>query len=281
MVPERLGIIGLGAIGGSLAWRAAVKGVPHVIGYAASARDRAEALRVGAVTEVAHSAEQLVRAADLTVLAVPPQATVALLERLAPLLRERRGWMTDVASVKRPVVERAGVLGLEDHFAGSHPFAGTHATGFAAAKPDMLSGATVYVTPVARGDGAAREIADFWRRVVDAQPVVIHAAEHDAWLAWTSHLPQAVASALAVALARHGPSGASYGSGALSTTRVAASGVEMWCDILLMNREQILAALPAVGDALEELRNALAAGDAAAVAHWLETGAAWRRGVGA
>ena len=84
----------------------------------------------------------------------------------------------------------------------------------------------------------------FQRDVLEAEPVLIGADAHDRQLAWTSHLPQAVAYALAKALADRGLGGVSYGSGARDTTRLAASGPELWADILLSNQ-------PSLDEALE------------------------------
>jgi prephenate dehydrogenase len=143
----------------------------------------------------------------------------------------------------------------------------------------MLRTAIVYVTPAGGGDDAAREFADFWATVYGAGPVLIEAPAHDRVVAWTSHLPQAVASALAAAFVRAGPSGVTYGTGARDTTRLAASNAEMWRDILLLNREAVLEALDGMEDELGELRRTLAGGDDAGLARWLERGGAWRRGL--
>lgn len=248
----------------------------RVVGFTTSPADGAAAVKAGAVTDLLRSAEAVARAAQLVVLAVPPAATVALVEELATVLAECGVLATDVASIKLPIVRRAEALALSDRFAGSHPFAGTHQSGFAGARPERFADALVYVTPLAGGEDAAREVADFWTRVFGAHPVMMDAARHDEILAWTSHLPQAAASAVAATLARRGPQGVTYGTGAESTTRLAASGAEMWADVLLMNREPVMAALEALGDELAQLRDALLAGDAEAVRAWLERGAEWR-----
>ena len=101
--------------------------------------------------------------------------------------------LSDVASIKVPVMERARAAGLAARFAGAHPLAGTHGSGFGAARPDLFRGAVVYVCPTGtlEGDVVARSVASFWELVGEAQPVTIDAAAHDTQLAWTSHLPQA------------------------------------------------------------------------------------------
>ena len=277
MLPKTLGVIGLGAIGGSVAWQAARSGVQRVVGYTVHPKDGVAAVRVGAVTELVGSPERVVSAADLVVLAPPPRATLDLLDSLGGLLKREGVYCTDVSSVKAPVVELGARLGLAAVFAGSHPFAGTHESGFEGAAPDRFEGSVVYVTPLDGGEQAAREVSDFWERVLGASTILLPAERHDETLAWTSHLPQVVASALAGVLSRHQPQAATLGSGALSTTRLAASSVELWTDVLLMNSKAVVRALGAFEGTAAELRRALESRDVRAVREWLECGRDWRR----
>ncbi|HEX3232956.1 MAG TPA: prephenate dehydrogenase/arogenate dehydrogenase family protein [Gemmatimonadales bacterium] len=280
MRPSSMAVIGLGAIGGSLAWQARMAGIPKVVGFSPSRSDGIEALRASAITDLADSAVRATRGAELVVLAVPPNATLDLIGRLASEL-EAAALMTDVCSVKAPIVARAAAEGLGDRFAGGHPLAGTHASGFAAARPDRLRGCVVYVceTGAPGGDQAARNVMSFWRRVLEASPVLIDATAHDRQLAWTSHLPQAVASALAKILADRGLSGVSFGPGARDTTRLAASQPDMWIDILLHNREAVADALAAAETGLADLRRLIATGDAAGLRQYLTTAQRFREGL--
>jgi len=273
-------VIGLGAIGGSLAWQARLAGVPRVVGFSPSRADGVQALRAAAVTELADHLGGAVAGAELVVLAVPARATLELIGRLAPVL-EAGALLTDVCSVKRPVLEQAGAAGLGDRFAGAHPLTGTHASGFGAARPDRLRGCVVYVceTGAPGGDQAARRVMSFWEQVLEAQPVLIGAEAHDRQLAWTSHLPQAVASALAKTLADRGLAGVSFGPGARDTTRLAASSPDMWIDILLYNREAVAEALDAAESGLTDLRALVAAGDAVGLRRYLTTAQRFREGL--
>ncbi len=277
MRPDVLGVIGLGAIGGSVAWAASRRGVTRVLGYTPDTDDGTSAEWTGAVTQRVSSVDRLVAESQFVVLAAPPAITLSLLDEIGPSLRANNTLCTDVTSVKAPVIQRAEGLGLAPVFAGSHPMAGTHMSGFQAADPGMLSDATVFVCSLARGERAAREVADFWSRVCGAHPVEVEAEAHDRALAWSSHLPQAMASALAAALDDSAPAEAAFGRGARDTTRIAASSVEMWRDVLLLNRLAVLEAIEAVEDQLGELGRALRSGDAATLADWLEAGARWRR----
>jgi prephenate dehydrogenase len=278
--PTSLSVIGLGAIGGSLAWQAHLAGVPRVVGFSPSRSDAVQALRSAAVTELADSAVKAVRGADLVVLAVPAAATLELIGRLRPAL-EPGAVLTDVCSVKAPVVARAVSEGLGERFAGGHPLAGTHGSGFAAARPDRLRGCVVYVceTGTPGGEHAARRVMRFWEDVVQAQPVLIDPQAHDRQLAWTSHLPQAVASALAKTLADRGLAGLSFGTGARDTTRLAASNPDLWLDILLYNREPVAQALTAAEGGLAELRRLLEAGDADGLGRYLAAAQRFREGL--
>jgi prephenate dehydrogenase len=278
--PSSLAVIGLGAIGGSLAWQARLAGVARVVGFSPSRADGVQALRASAITELADSAPRAMRGAELVVLAVPARVTLDLIERLPPSL-ESGAVLTDVCSIKGPVLASANAAGLGDRFAGAHPLAGTHASGFAAARPDRLRGCVVYVceTGAPGGDRAARGIMRFWEQVLEAQPVLIDAAAHDRQLAWTSHLPQAVASALARALADRGLAGLSFGTGARDTTRLAASSPDMWIDILLYNRAAVTEALDATEASLAELRRLVTAGDADGLRRYLAVAQRFREGM--
>lgn len=281
MRPTRLGIIGLGAIGGSLARQAKRAGVPKVLGWSPLSSERAAAASQGALDDAPATAREVAHAVDLLVLAAPPAANLDLLASLAPHL-QNGALVTDVGSVKRAIVARAERLGIGNRFAGSHPLAGTHEHGFEAARADLFRGAVVYVTPCeAQGSAAAtREVAHFWEDVLGAEPVILDAGRHDAQLAATSHVPQIVASLLADFLARHAPPGATFGPGAVDTTRLAASEPALWTEILLMNRDEVLPALRLLEESLGTVERALEAGDAKALTAWLTRAAAWRRRIG-
>ncbi len=280
MRPSSLAVIGLGAIGGSLAWQARLAGIGRVVGYTPSRGEGVAALRASAVSEIADSPARAVRGAELVILAVPPGPTLDLVGRLASML-EPGATLTDVCSVKAPVMARAAECGLGDRFVGGHPLAGTHDSGFSAARPDRLRGCIVYLCEGSSDESAraARGVMRFWEDVLEAQPIRIAAEAHDRQLAWTSHLPQAVAYALAKALADRQLGGVSYGSGARDTTRLAASSADMWLDILLQNRDLLNEALASVETRVGELRRLIQTGDRQGLEHYLETAREFRRGL--
>jgi prephenate dehydrogenase len=280
--PQTLGLIGLGAIGGSIARqvKSSESGTGiQVLGWSPEPAERVVAAQHGALDDAPAHPADVARAADLLIFAAPPAANLTQLEALVPHLKQG-AFVTDVGSVKRGIVALAERLGIGARFAGSHPLAGTHRFGFEASRPDLLRGAVVYVTPSAKGENAAFEISHFWQDVLEADPVLIDAAQHDAQLAATSHVPQVVASLLGDFLARHAPPGASFGTGAADTTRLAASDPALWTEILLMNRDKVLPALRALEESLGTVEHALEVGDAATLTSWLTRAADWRRRLG-
>jgi prephenate dehydrogenase len=170
---------------------------------------------------------------------------------------------------------------LGDRFAGGHPLAGTHESGFPSARPDRFRGCVVYICETGTGEGhrVAQSVSGFWEHTLESSPVRIDAAAHDDQLAWTSHLPQAVAYVLAKTLADHGLGGVSFGSGARDTTRIAASSPDMWLDILLYNRRTVSQALEQTEAGMAELRRLLESNDLPALQSYLRAAQAFRRGL--
>src|SRR3989454_4642173 len=146
--PHTLGLIGLGAIGGSIARQvkqpgnggAGGGGAIAVVGWSPEPAERALAAQQGALDDAPPRAADVARVADILVLAAPPAANLAQLDALIPHLKSG-ALVTDVGSVKRGIVARAGRLGLSKRFTGSHPLAGTHRHGFEAARADLFRGA--------------------------------------------------------------------------------------------------------------------------------------------
>jgi prephenate dehydrogenase len=278
--PSSLAVVGLGAIGGSLAWQARVSGVARVVGYSPRRAEGIQALKAGAISVLADSAEEAANSAELVVLAVPPQATLDLLAPISKALQPG-AVLTDVCSIKEAIVSKAMECGTGDRFAGSHPLAGTHESGFQSARPDLLRGCVVYIcaTSAPNGYQAASTVTGFWEQILEASPVLIEAAAHDRQLAWTSHLPQSVAYTLAWVLAGQGLAGVSFGQGARDTMRLAASNPEMWTEILLLNREAVVPALEQLRAGVGELQQLLTAEDRASLLQYFEAAQNFRLGI--
>ena len=263
---ERVAVVGLGLLGGSVALAACARGAARAVVGTSRSRDAEDAaLARGAVHAVAEL-EAAVRGADLVVLATPVSAMAGVLRRAAPALAPG-ALVTDVGSVKAFLAETLpGLLPRGAAYVGAHPLAGSHLRGLAHARADLFEGATCVVTPTEASPPAAVErVAEFWSalgaRVLRRSP-----AQHDVEVAWTSHLPHMLAFGYAAALAG-APSRVAEvsGGGFRDFTRIAHSDAELWSEILVANRKALAGPLQGFAAALRELSQALEAGDAEAL----------------
>jgi len=261
---DRIAIVGLGLLGGSVAAAARRAGIArHVAGATRSADASAFALERGWVDSVG-SAADAVAGADLVVLATPVYAMADLLRSLAPSLCEG-AIVTDVGSVKAHLAETLpGLLPDGVHYVGSHPMAGSHERGIEYASETLFDDSTCIVTGKP-GTPHSNRVCAFWR-ALGARLEMRTPDEHDAQVAWTSHVPHAFAFAFASAFGS-APEGARdvAGSGFRDFTRIANSDPELWSDILTANRKGIAAPLAHAVEVLEELGRAIESNDAEAV----------------
>ena len=259
---ERIAVVGLGLLVGSVALAAKKRGVAgHVVGSTRQANARECALDSGAVDEVRDLAEAA-RDAELVVLATPVYAMPSVLESLRPGL-SAGAIVTDVGSVKGPLNELlSGSLPPGVSYVGSHPMAGSHERGMGSARSDLFEGAPCVVTG---SDAATGRVVDFWA-ALGARVVVREAARHDTEVAWISHLPHLLAFAFARSLSQ-APQGwrEVAGRGFQDFTRIAQSDPELWAEIMTSNRKAVAAPLEAFRASLAELSRALESGDAEAL----------------
>ena len=257
---REMAVVGVGLIGGSLALAARKAGlVETVVGVETDPVHREMALATGVVDRVTGGLAEGLAGAELAVLAVPVNEIVGLLPEVA---RQVNGacLVTDVGSVKGPILAAGDAAFPDGRFVAGHPIAGRERSGPAAARPDLFDQANWIATPSARTDaGAVERISALWRGV-GASVVRMEAAWHDEVLATVSHLPHLVAYALmdAVLGMERGEERLKFSAGGLRDfTRVAASHPRMWRDIFLMNREQILRVLAAYRESLAGLEAAI------------------------
>ncbi|MGE5160962.1 MAG: prephenate dehydrogenase [Betaproteobacteria bacterium] len=278
----KLALIGVGLIGGSFARAARSAGaVASVTGFDADADALSAALRLGAVTAVAGSAQAAVEQADLVMLAVPVGAMAATMKAIAPHLRSD-AIVTDVGSTKDSVVAAARAE-LGAHFARfvpGHPIAGRERPGVESSDPRLFDGKLVVATPVAETDPAATErVENLWRRL-GARVERMDAKEHDRVFAAVSHLPHLLAFALVAQIAREEDADRKLGkagAGFRDFTRIAASSPRMWRDVCVANREALAVELRGYRALLDELQAALDAGDGDALEAVFRAAAECRR----
>ena len=263
---DRLGLIGVGLIGGSLA--AALREadyVREVVGYGRSLANLEDATRLGLIDAALPSPEAVARAADMVVLAVPVGSISTSLAQIADAISPR-AIVTDVGSVKLGVADAAREILPSNYrrFVGAHPIAGTERSGAAAARGDLFRGRRVVLTPDEDTDvDAIAQVQAMWA-ATGAEIVQMPAADHDRILAASSHLPHALAYALVDMLVRmdeHREIFDCAAGGFRDFTRIAASDPTMWRDIFAANAEHMVALLRQYQDEIETLAQAIERGD--------------------
>jgi prephenate dehydrogenase len=252
-------IIGLGLVGGSIARDLSARGV-RVTAFDADATHLAAAIRTNVVHGALDASLADVRDADVVIIATPVDVAVGVLERVAPLARNARLIM-DVGSTKLRIVEAAHDLGLAGRFVGAHPMAGDHRSGWHASRTGLFIDAPVYLCPPRDATADAIDLARAFWTELGARPERMAADQHDLKLAWTSHLPHMVSTALALALARMGVDRIYLGPGGRDVTRLAGSSPEMWTAIALQNASAIEGALRQTEREIATLRDSLKRAD--------------------
>ena len=267
---ERLAIVGVGLIGGSLAAALRESGaVGTVVGIGRSQATLDEARTLGLIDHGFTDAATGVRGADMVVLAMPVGQTGRMLAAIAPGVGPD-AIVTDAGSTKSDVVAAA-----REHFAAhmrqfvpAHPIAGDEKSGPSAARANLYRGRNVVTTPLAETDPAAVERVEAMWRTAGA---VIHRmtpTQHDDVFATVSHLPHLLAYALVAQVALdpdHERLFSYAASGFRDFTRIAGSHPEMWRDIALANRAALLNRLDGYTAQVAQLRAALESGDGEAL----------------
>jgi len=258
---DKIAIIGLGLIGGSIAL-AARELWPKGLVIAVDTKDVLEEAMVRGAIDVAADDLVVAAEADLVILAAPVRQNIALLEQLQKDVTGS-AVITDVSSAKRAVVDAARHLPARFTFIGGHPLGGAARGGFTHARPDLFRDRPWIFTPHTDGSGEALEKLYQFVTALGARPTTMTPAQHDRLLAYVSHLPQLAASALMeVVGGTAGVEGlALAGRGLVDTTRLASSPANVWKDVCATNADEIGAALDTLIGRLTELRADLGHGD--------------------
>jgi prephenate dehydrogenase len=272
---KRLALVGTGLIGASVGL-AAKRGGAHVAGWDPDPEALDAASARGAVDDRAGSIADLVRDAELVVVAAPIAQLPA--QVAAVLAEEGEATVTDVGSTKASVVAAAAG---SPRFVGGHPLAGSETRGAEHARADLFDDATWFLTPTAQTDAERHRLVHTFAADLGARPVAIDAAAHDRLLALTSHAPHVLANVVANQLGAatvegHDPL-LNAGGALRDMTRIAGANPRIWVDILLDNAEAVQAALAEQRRRIEQVEGALAAGDAGFLARWIGEAAANRR----
>jgi prephenate dehydrogenase len=275
---EQLTVLAPGLLGGSVARAARARGVARRIVLWARRPEARGALAAQPWCDAAaESLAEAARSADLVVIAAPVDQIIPLAREIAPHL-PFGATVTDVGSVKGEIARQGDeALAGRAHFVGAHPMAGSEKTGWEHSSAELFAERTCFVTPLAvTAPATTARVVEFWR-ALGAVVTIVAPDRHDEIVAQISHLPQVLASTLCSFLAEGHPGWNAFAGGGLrDTTRIAAGDPQLWRAILEQNRAPVLAALAGYQGELEAFRQALAAGDFAAVTARLEQGRAYR-----
>jgi prephenate dehydrogenase len=262
---ERIAMLGLGLIGGSLGLALQRAGTARQIaGYDSNPDAAHRALARGAITHMYASPEEAVKQADMVILSTPILAMPELLERIAPQLKPGV-LLTDTASTKRQILNWASaLLPLNVVFVGGHPMAGSELSGIEAAEVGLFNDCAYCLTPTTQTPPEAiTQLSTIVQRI-GAHPIVLDAERHDRLVAGISHLPFVLSSALVQVLgkAEDWEDMRSLAAGGFrDMSRLAAGNPTMYRDICLTNKEPILDWLDALAWQLERIRSLIAMND--------------------
>lgn len=241
---DRITIIGLGLIGGSLGLalkKANIAGL-EIVGYNRGAKSSLKARKMGAVDKLEWDIASAVKDASIVVIAVPPTAVKSIMEAIAPHL-PAGCIVTDVSSTKAQVMEWAReILPSSVHFVGGHPMAGKETSGIVGADADLFQNATYCVVPSLTAPTEAVDAIVEITKLVGATHLFVDATEHDGFVAGISHLPMVLSSAL-VACTTNSPGWREMSrlasSGYRDVTRLASGNPTMGHDICVTNKDSI------------------------------------------
>lgn len=272
---EQLGLIGCGLMGGSFAMALKKAGlVKRVVGYSKSPSTTERARAMGIIDIEAPSALLAVSGADIVLIAVPVAATETSFKAIKHLVTPEMLIM-DVGSTKRDVIDAAR-RSLREHiglFVPAHPIAGKESAGVENADADLYMGKQVILTPIERTlPEQLQKATELWTRL-GCKVLTMSPEKHDAAYAAVSHLPHLIAFALMNAITGQAE-GQDYlslaGPGFRDFTRIAASDPKVWRDILLANREELLAQSQTFQRNLQALEVMISGGNAQALEGLIE-----------
>ncbi len=270
---QSIGVAGLGLLGGSIALAAKRKGLAeNICGYTRTPETLKKAKNLGVIDFSFQDFSDLVMNSDFVILAAPISVNVELAKSIAkikPMLL-----FTDVGSTKDLIVQTVEKSFMQGHrFCGSHPMAGSEKRGIENSNPHLFEGKTVVITPANNSESSVIEtIEEFWRNT-GASVTRMQSRQHDEICAYTSHFPHLVAFLLVDILSEriNSPSVKTcIGAGFRDTTRIAASDEEIWTEIFVSNRENILQAISKFRKDLDNVTELLQKQDFDALKSWIE-----------
>lgn len=240
---QRIAIFGVGLIGGSFALALRRAGFAGEILGVSSPRTIGVALEMKVIDRAASVGEALEQA-DCIYLAQPILKIIDIIAEIGPVARPGT-LITDAGSTKDRILQQARAHVRHAIFIGGHPMAGKERSGVEEAVPELFEGRPYVLVPAHKDDWDKPQVQEFtrWITLIRARPLLLEADEHDRLVAFTSHLPQLMSTALGLVLGDVAGVSDVSGPAVLELTRLALSPFNIWRDILATNQRHIEAAL--------------------------------------
>ena len=273
----KVGIIGLGLIGGSMAIDLKRKGfATEILGVEAEPVNAAAAEKIGLVDRVV-SMEECLRESDLVVLAVPVSAAVSMLPEVLDSFSTFEGTsriVIDVCSTKEQLARSVRYHSMRKCYVATHPMAGTEYSGPWAAMPGLFDGHACIICDAEESDRKAVGVVEDMYGALNMRTIYMSSSNHDVHTAYVSHISHVTSFALALTVLdkekdeKHIFDLASGGFS--STVRLAKSSPDMWTPILSQNRENVLRVMDTYIEKMNAFRKAIAENDEDAVRGMIE-----------
>jgi prephenate dehydrogenase len=273
---NKIAIIGIGLLGGSLGLAIRERGLAKsVYGYVRRQEVIEKCVASGIVDWAGCDLREVVNDADLIILCTPILQMKSLVEKMLPYIKQG-AILTDVGSAKEKIVAEleSMVQNSGAFFVGSHPMAGSEKTGFEYARADLFNNAICVVTPTQNLPRTiTNKVKNFWKsiggRVIELSPEI-----HDVLVSRASHLPHLLAAQLVLYVldSNYPEQQASLcATGFRDTTRIASGSPEMWRDIALVNKDNLIKTLDEFIIRLEQLKKTLDEGDVGKITEFFNT----------
>ena len=270
----KVGVIGLGLIGGSMAIDMKRRGfADEVLGVESEPVNAAAAEKIGIIDRVV-SLEECVSESEFIVLAVPVGAAVKMLPQILDMAADTDKVVIDVCSTKEHLARSVKYHPQRRMYVASHPMAGTEYSGPWAAMPGLFDGHACIICDAEESSPKAVRIVETMYKTLNMRMIYMNSSNHDVHTAYVSHISHVTSFALALTVLdkekdeKHIFDLASGGFS--STVRLAKSSPDMWTPILSQNRDNVLHVMDTYIEKMQAFRDAIADGDEDAVRGLIE-----------
>lgn len=279
---QKVAVLGVGLIGASFSLAIKKRGLCGTIaGFGRTRLNLEKAKDRGIIDSFETDPAAACKNADLIMLSAPAGAFTDLIRKTVPALK-KGALVTDVGSVKGTMVHDIEAM-VPEHvsYVGGHPIAGSDRSGIETANPELFSNAKCVITPTARSDqGATEKIIDLWK-ALGATVITMAPEKHDHIFSAVSHLPHLIAYAMINTVDAIDRSYLEYcGQGFRDTTRIASSSPELWKDICLLNKENLIQMIPIFQKNLDAIGQYLKAEDSGSLEREFRKARTLREGIG-